>query len=108
MRILTEQIFEEESKKMNYISYRPQGANIFLALQVPGSTKHDVGFLALEREDEDNWVASFWSIPLKSLRMNIEKEGHSPRKKKIHEIKDHRPEKILTKYAKLYRFYSGE
>jgi hypothetical protein len=109
MRILCDQIFEQESQGMNYIDQRPQGANIFLCLQVPGSTKDEVGFLALERDNEDLWLVSFWSINETDLIKFQNKESESrPRKKKIHEIKDHRPEKVLTQYAKLFKFYNGE
>jgi len=113
MRIMCDQILEEESEEsedMTYINHRPQGANIFLALQVPGSTKNEIGFLALERDNEDLWLASFWSIMEKEL---IQAENDPdymsrPRKKKVHQIEDHRPEKILTEYAKLLKFYNGE
>lgn len=110
MRILCDQILEEESKEMPFIDQRPQGANIFLCLQVPGSTKNDVGFLALERDNEDLWLASFWSISKTNLLESLkdEKIETRPRKKKVHEIRDHRPEKILTQYAKLLKFYNGE
>ena len=111
MRILCDQILEQESKTMKYIVQRPQGANIFLCLQVPGSTTKDIGFLALERDNEDLWLASFWSISERQLMETLNIDGttsSSPRKKKVHEIKDHRPEKILTEYAKLFKFYYGE
>lgn len=111
IRILCDQILEQESKDMKYIDYRPQGANIFLCLQIPGSTKKDIGFLALERDNEDLWLASFWSISETLLMETLNKDAtisSSPRKKKVHEIKDHRPEKILTEYAKLFKFYHGE
>jgi hypothetical protein len=104
MRILTEQIFEEESKEMKNINYRPQGANIFLCLEVPGSTINEIGFLALERETEDLWIASFWTLP----KIALKDVKPASRKKKIHQITDHRPEKILTSYAKLFKFYNGE
>ena len=110
MRIMCDQIFEEESAEMDYIDFRPQGANIFICLQIPGPTTHEVGFLALERENEDLWIASHWSMlesDLKRAQADQEYVGR-PRKKKSHEIKDHRPEKILTRYAKLLKFYSGE
>lgn len=110
VRILTDQIFEEESKNMPHINKRPQGANIFIALEVPGHTHKEIGFLALERETEDLWIASHWTIPITMLaQAEIDEEFEvSPRKKKMHEIKDHRPEKILTQYAKLFKFYHGE
>lgn len=110
MRIICDQVLEQESTEMYYINQRPQGVNIFLCLQVPGSTKRDIGFLSLERDNEDLWIASFWSISEAQLVATIEDEtiASSPRKKKTHEIKDHRPEKILTEYAKLFKFYHGD
>jgi hypothetical protein len=94
---------------MKYIEHRPTGANIFLSLQVPGLIKTDVGFLALERENEDLWIASFWSIPEKNIKKAIkDEEPVSLRKKKTYQIKDHRPDKILTQYAKLFKFHNGE
>jgi hypothetical protein len=110
MRILCDRILEEESKEMPFIEKRLQGANIFLCLQVPGSTQNDVGFLALERDNEDLWLASFWSVSKANLLESIKDENVEtrPRKKKVHQIRDHRPEKILTEYAKLLKFYNGE
>jgi len=110
MRIICDQVFEQESPEMKYINQRPQGVNIFLCLQVPGSTKRDIGFLALERETEDLWLVSFWSISQVQLEAAMEDEtvNSGPRKKRTTEIKDHRPEKVLTEYAKLFKFYHGE
>jgi hypothetical protein len=110
IRILTEQIFTEETPQMKYIDFRPQGANIFLALQVPGHTKKEVGFLCLERETEDLWIASYWTIPEKLIeeKIEVEEKEAAPRKKKVIQINDHRPEKIVTEYAKLFKFYNGE
>ena len=110
MRILCDQILEQESGDMKYIDQRPQGVNIFLCLQVPGSTKKDIGFLALERDNEDLWLVSFWSISEVQLKASKYDAAISsgPRKKKNYEIKDHRPEKILTEYGKLFKFYNGE
>ena len=109
MRILCDQILDQESGEMEYIEQRPQGANIFLCLQVPGPTTHEVGFLALERDNEDLWLVSFWSISETDLKKVHDEDFISrPRKKKIHEVKDHRPEKVLTEYAKLLKFYNGE
>ena len=117
IRILCDRILEEEHKEMKWIHFRPQGANIFLALQVPGPTKHHVGFLSLERETEDLFLGVFWSMLEKDLQDAVEKgafEGTDPteiarpKKMKVNQIEDHRPEKILTAYAKLIKFYHGE
>lgn len=109
MRILTERIFEEESPDMEYIDHRPQGANIFLGLQIPGEIRNEVGFLCLERENEDLWLISFWTTPVRQIKQAIDEDNRVfLRKKRLHEIKDHRPEKILTKYAQTFKFYHGE
>jgi len=109
MRIITETVLEEESSDMEYIDYRPQGPNLFLALQVPGRTPTQIGFLALERENEDSWLVSFWTTKESDIKKAIESETKpSLKKRKMHEITDHRPEKILTEYAKLMKFYHGE
>ena len=109
--IISERILEEEAPNMPYLDYRPRGPNIFLSLQVPGRTKTDIGFLALERENEDLWVATYWTSTEKKLIRSMEDETlDTPPllKKKVHAIEDHRPEKILTEYAKLVKFYHGE
>jgi hypothetical protein len=110
MRILCDQVLEQESPQMEYIDLRPQGANIFICLQVQGPTNREIGFLALERDNEDLWIASYWTMlesKLKRAQLDEEYVGR-PRKKKAHKIEDHRPEKILTAYAKLLKFYNGE
>jgi len=117
IRILCDRILQEENAKMPWIDFRPMGANIFIALQVPGPTKQHVGFLSLERETEDLYLGVFWSIFEKDLNDAVE-QGQledsdptkiaRPRKIKVHDINDHRPEKILTAYAKLIKFYHGE
>jgi hypothetical protein len=108
---MSERIMEEEAPNMPYINYRPRGPNIFLSLQVPGHTKKDIGFLALERENEDLWIATYWTSSEKKLIRAIEDETlEKPPllKRKVHPIEDHRPEKILTQYAKFVKFYHGE
>lgn len=109
VRVLCDKIKAEEGEGMKYIEFGPRGPNIFLCLEVPGKTTHDVGFLTLERETEDLWMAVFWNVTRKSIDLEADPmETTRPRKMKLHEILDHRPEKILTHYAKWYKFYKGE
>lgn len=109
VRELCDRIRAEEADEMEYIKFEPKGPNIFLCLEVPGKTTRDVGFLTLERESEDLYLAVFWNIGISQIDLEADPlESARPRKMKIHEIADHRPEKILTHYAKWFKFYKGE
>jgi len=109
VREICDKILAEESEGMELLKFGPKGPNIFLCLETPGKTYHDVGFLTLERETEDFYLAVFWNTPIKSIDVEADPmETTRPRKIKIHELADHRPEKILTHYAKWYKFYKGE
>ena len=109
VRELCDKITAEEVSEMEYIKFGPRGPNIFLCLQVPGRTNRDVGFLTLERESEDLYMAVFWNIQKNKIPLDaIPEEADRPRKMKVHEIQDHRADKILTHYAKWYKFYKGE
>lgn len=109
VRELCDKIYAEESETMECLKYGPRGPNIFLCLEVPGKTLHDVGFLTLERESEDLYLVVFWSIQKSKLALDLEPmETDRPRKIKVHEVADHRADKILTHYAKWYKFYKGE
>jgi len=111
MREICDRIKDEEAREnpSEYLKFAPRGPNIFLCLQVPGSTMQQIGFLTLERENEDLYLAVFWESLKRDLDLQKNPdECPRPRKKKVHELNDHRPEKILTQYAQLYKFYKGE
>lgn len=105
IRIMCDQIFEEELSNQHYPEKRPVGPNLFLVLEVPGSLQNEVGFLGLERESEDVYLAVLFT----SSKINIDSEFPQViKKKKVWEINDDRPEKILTTYAKHYKILIGE
>jgi hypothetical protein len=109
VRELCDLIRDEEAEEMKYIKFGPKGPNIFLCLQVPGRTAYDIGFLTLERETEDLYLVVFWTTPTRYIDLEAEPfETGRPRKIKVHKVEDHRPSKILTHYAKWYKFYKGE
>jgi hypothetical protein len=108
VRTLCELILEEEVKDMPFLEYGPKGPNIFLCLQIPGHTTKHVGYLTLEREEEELYLVVSWSIE-KSKIIPDDPENTQPcRKRKVWEIKDHRAEKILTEYAKRFKLLRGE
>lgn len=104
IRELCDQINKEEKGTLEHESHLPKGPNIFLSLEVPGRTVKEVAYLTLERETEDLYLAVLYTIPLLQLRM----PDSNPKRQKVWEIEDHRPEKILTEYAKHYKHLRGE
>jgi hypothetical protein len=104
IRELCDQIQEEEFNPQDHNDHKPVGPNIFLALEVPGRTSKEIAFLTLERESADLYLAVFYTMPLLHTRM----PEASLKRQKVWEINDHRPEKILTEYAKVNKFLRGE
>jgi hypothetical protein len=105
IRILCDQIFEQEKKNIEHILILPKGPNLFLVLEVPGRLKGEISFLALERESKDLYLAVLFVTTVKELQKN---DPPSIKRQKVWEINDHRPEQILTGYAKYYKFLRGE
>lgn len=106
IRILCDQIFEQETGNIEHITILPKGPNIFITLEVPGRTQGEISFLSLERESEDVYLAVLFITSEKELQKNP--ESPSIKRQRVWEINDHRPEQILTGYAKQYKFLRGE
>lgn len=104
IRELCDRIAEEEKRNIEHDSHLPFGPNIFLALEVPGRNTKEVAYLTLERETPDLYLAVLYTIPLLQLRM----PDSGVKRQRVWEIEDHRPEKILTEYAKHYKYLRGE
>lgn len=107
VRKLCDQIAEEESKNIEHHQILPKGPNLFLVLEVPGRIKEEIAFLALERESEDVWLSVLFTTTKKAFTFR-EKNPPSIKRTRVWEINDHRPEAILTEYAKRYKFLRGE
>jgi len=104
IRILCDKISLEEKEKQKFLDKHPKGPNLFLVLEVPGRIDNEIGFLGLERESSDLYLAVFYT----TKKSEIEKENPVMIKQRAWNIKDHRPEKILTSYAKQYKILIGE
>ncbi len=103
--ILCEQIFDQEKENIKHISILPRGPNLFLVLEVPGRIKGEIAFLGLERESADVYLAVLFITSKKELH---KPESPSIKRQRVWEINDHRPEQILTGYAKHYKYLRGE
>jgi len=102
IRELCDQISEEET--IEHESKLPAGPNIFLSLEVPGRNDKEVAYLTLERESEDLYLAVLYTIATTQLS----NPDSGLKRQRVWTIEDHRPEKILTEYAKQYKFLRGK
>jgi len=111
VRSLCDKIYEEEKDKQIYRKLLPKGATKFLELQVPGRNEREVGFLALEREDENKYIIVYSTISKtvaeESLN-SIVTTGISPKRIKVWVVVDTNPTKILTNYAQKVKLLRGE
>lgn len=107
IRILCDQIFDQEKDDIKHIRILPKGPNLLLVLEVPGRIKGEIAFLALERESQDLYLAVLFVTDGKEFQKS-KSERPSIKRQRVWQINDHRPEQILTEYAKRYKFLRGE
>lgn len=108
VRELCEKIYVEQQPNFKYPEVEPVGPNIFLSVEVPGKTDREVGYLSLEREGEEEYIAVFETIETKKIVKGNREESPSLRRQKVWEINENKATKILTKFAKIYRTLRGE
>lgn len=104
IKILCDRIQNEESKNIIVPERLPKGPNIFLALSVPGKREDEIGYLTLERETSEIYLVIFSTLKkvyLLNMKVGLKRQ-------KVWEVNDNRPEKILTTYARTYKFLRGE
>jgi hypothetical protein len=104
VRALCDQITKEEDANIktafaSYIEKIPRGPNIFLCLPVTPKFKKDIGALTLERELGNIYIVVLYTTKIK--------DGNF-KKQKAWEIKENQPDKILTEYAKIYKYLEGK
>lgn len=107
-RQICDKIMEQEKPKQKYEAIAPKGGLVFLALETLGRNDKEIGFLTLEREDEDRYVAVYYT--LETYRINEEniEDTIPPRRRKVWEINEFKPKKILAQYAMKLKFLRGE
>lgn len=96
------QIEETKGKEDNIA---PKGPNIFLSLEVPGRNTKEIAFLTLEREVASKYVVVVYTARKSDLELLDEV---SLKRRKVFEVDENRPEKILTFYAKQFKYMKGE
>ena len=100
VRELCDKITEEESSKIIYPELLPQGSNVFLSLEISGRYKTEVGFITLEREGEEEYIVVYHTLE----KLRIDKENIiPPRRRKVWTINENKAEKILIKFATIFK-----
>jgi hypothetical protein len=108
VRVICDKIYEEEKHKMQYPQLAPKGPRIFLTLEVPGRHEKEIGFVSLEREDNEVYVVRYSTLEKYRIdKENIE-DTVPPRIRKVWIIDENKAEKILTKFAKTVKMLIGE
>ena len=108
MREICDEIFEQEKQNIEHALLLPNGPNIFLSLEVAGRNQSEIAFLCLERESEDTYLLVLFVINKAQLSKAKTNETITMKKQKVLEINEHKPERILTEYAKQYKYLRGE
>jgi len=105
VRVICDQIIAEESTS-EYEYLNPVGPRVFLSLEVLGRNNKEIGFLTLEREDEEVYVAIYSTLEKYRISDNKE-EQIPPRRRKVWVIDENKAEKILTQFAKKLKILRG-
>ena len=103
VREICDKIMKEEQEKQKYQGIAPTGPTVFLSLEAPGRNSREVGFLTLEREDEETYVVVYYTIEEKRMKADV-----TPRRRKAWVIKEVKAEKILTGFAKKLKMLRGD
>lgn len=108
VREICDQITEQEEANQKYPELAPKGATIFLSVEAPGRNDKEIGFLTLEKEDEETYVIVYHTI--EKYRINHEhiEETPPPRRRKVWIVQEVKAEKILVSYAKKLKMLRGE
>ena len=106
VRVICDSIIEEEASGFEFPDLMPNGSRVFLSLEVPGRNKKEIGFLTLEREDEEQYVAIYSTLEQHRISKDPE-DVVLPRRRKVWVISENKAEKILTQFAKKLKMLRG-
>jgi hypothetical protein len=107
IRKICDQIVYEEKENFKHMQYAPVGSNILITLEVTGRNTKEIGFLHLERESPEVYVAVYSTLEKFRLLENAD-ETPPPRRRTVWPINEFIPIKILTKFASFYKMLRSE
>ena len=106
VRVICDQIIQEEKDSIEYPELNPVGPRVFLSLSVPGRNTKEIGFLTLEREDAEVYIAIYSTLEKHRIVEDPE-EQLPPRRRKVWVIDENKAEKIITQFAKKLKMLRG-
>jgi len=99
MKKLCDQIMDEERPKFNDPQWEPRGPNTFLSIQCNKPDDLEVSYLTLEREMKEKYIIVLMSKPLRKQTCL--------KRKRVWEVNESKPEKILKFYAETLKYVKG-
>jgi hypothetical protein len=102
IREICRQIAKQET--MVHKEKAPEGANVFLTLEMPPRRKHEITYLFLEREAEDRYIAVYSTM----LAKNYHNMESNPKRVRVYEINEFKPKVIMREFAKIVKILRGE
>ena len=108
VREICDQIMEQEMPNMQYPQLAPGGSTVFLSLEAPGRYSSEIGFLTLEREDMETYVAVYHTLEKRRINQEKIEDTVPPRRRKVWVISENKAEKILTQFAVKLKMLRGE
>jgi hypothetical protein len=107
VQVICDQIKDEEQEKIQYPELMPKGPRVFLSLEVPGRYDKEIGFLTLEREDEETYVIVYLTLEKYKIKEKIE-DTDSPKRRKVWVVSENTAEKIIRKFATTLKVIRGD
>ena len=101
VREICDMIADQEKETMENEEHLPTSPNIFLALNCPGRTKHEIAFLTLERELQGEYVIGFWGIMPKIKDDKIKRY-------RMWSVKEVNSKRIIKAFAEKLKYVRGE
>lgn len=108
VREICDQITEQETPNMQYPTLAPSGSTVFLSVEAPGRYGWEIGFLTLEREDVESYIAVYHTLETNRINEENIEETVPPRRRKVWVINENKAEKILTQFANKLKMLRGE
>ncbi len=108
VREICDQIMAQELPNMKYPTLAPKGSTVFLSIEAPGRYNWEIGFLTLEREDMETYVAVYHTLEKNRINEENIEETIPPRRRKVWVINEHKAEKVLTQFAVKLKMLRGE
>lgn len=108
VREICDKIMNQEKELQKYSKLAPSGPTVFLSLEAPGRNDKEIGFLTLEREDEETYIIVYHTIEKYRIDEKDIEKSITPRRRKTWVINEVKAEKILTNYAKKLKMLRGD